>query len=49
MNENNLYECLNENVNPLSYFPLFIQIGQFIWKLNSVSLEKGQLGIEVVV
>lgn len=33
----------------LTLFLLFIQIGQFIWKLNSVSLEKGQLGIEVVV
>ena len=30
-------------------FPLFIQIDQFIWKLNSVSLGEGQLGIEVVV
>ena len=33
----------------LTLFPLFIQIGQFIWKLNSVRLGEGQLGIEVVV
>ena len=47
MSKKNVFECLNGNVNSLSL--LFIQIGQFIWKLNSVSLEEGQLGIEVVV
>ena len=38
-------ECFNVVLEMLTLFPLFIQIDQFIWKLNSVSLGKGQLGI----